>query len=270
MGSGSGWVYSADGHIITNNHVIEEADRIEVRFFNGESMDAVVVGTDPKTDVAVIKVDATKLHASTLATEPVEQGEIVFAFGAPFRFEFSMSQGIVSGQGRQLGILAERQGYENFIQTDAAINPGNSGGPLTNIYGQVVGMNTAIASRTGAFNGLGFAIPIDMVKKVVDELIATGTVQRGYLGIFIEELDPRMARTFGYDGKGVLVTNPIDGGPAAEAGVQRGDIITKVEGKPVSTPDELRNLVADLAPGKRYDWRFIGKARSVKKWRPSP
>ncbi len=251
VGSGSGWIYSNDGYIITNNHVIEEADRIEVRFYNGETLTATVKGTDPKTDVAVLKVDAAKLHAATLATEPVDQGEIVFAFGAPFRFEFSMSQGIVSGKGRQLGILAGRQGYENFIQTDAAINPGNSGGPLTNIYGQVVGMNTAIATQTGAFNGLGFAIPVDMVKRVVDELIATGKVQRGYLGIFIEELDPRMARTFGYDGKGVLVTNPIEGGPAAEAGVQRGDIITKVDGKAVSNPDELRNLVADLPPGKQ-------------------
>ena len=251
-GNGSGWVYTKDGYIITNHHVVEGADKIVVRFFDGEEREAVVKGTDPKTDVAVIKVEGGELHVATLAQTNVEQGEIVFAFGSPFGFKFSMSQGIVSAIGRtEVGILRSNQGYENFIQTDAAINPGNSGGPLTNLYGQVVGMNTAIATRTGAYNGLGFAIPVDMVKKVVDELITKGKIIRGYLGIYIDELDPKMAKSFGFEGKGVLVQSPIEGGPAAAAGLTRGDIITKVNGKAVSQPDELRNMVADIAPGTK-------------------
>jgi serine protease Do len=178
-GSGSGWIYDTKGHIITNNHVIDGADRIVVRFYDGSERDAKVVGVDTKTDIAVVKVKGDDLHPAKRADKPVDQGEIVFAFGSPFRFDFSMSQGIVSAKGRQLGILRGAQGYENFIQTDAAINPGNSGGPLTNIYGEVVGMNTAIASRTGAYNGLGFAIPVRMVEQVGDQLIENGKVSRG-------------------------------------------------------------------------------------------
>ena len=252
-GNGSGWVYDDAGHIITNNHVVRKrdgllADEILVRFHDGSERNAKVVGTDPRTDVAVIRVEGDNLHPATIADEPVEQGDIVFAFGSPFRFEFSMSQGIVSGKGRQLGII-RNGGYENFIQTDAAINPGNSGGPLTNIYGQVIGMNTAIATATGAYNGLGFAIPTDMVVRVADQLIDSGKVSRGYLGIFIEDLDEKMARTFGFTGKGVLVVNPIKGGPAAAADIRKGDIVTRVNDKAVTTADELRNRVAAIKPG---------------------
>ena len=250
-GNGSGWVYDENGHIATNNHVVESADRIVVRFYDGSERDAIVVGTDAKTDVAIIKVKGEKLHAAKRADSSVDQGEIVFAFGSPFRFDFSMSQGIVSAKGRQLGILRGNQGYESFIQTDAAINPGNSGGPLTNIYGEVVGMNTAIASRTGANNGLGFAIPIKMVTNIADQLIASGKVSRGYLGVFIRDLTPQLAKSFGYDGKGVLVENPIDGSPGQKAGMQRGDIITKVDGTAVQTADDLRNYVASLKPGTK-------------------
>ena len=252
-GTGSGWVYDDDGHIVTNYHVIEDADVISVRFQDGTKRDAKVIGTDPKTDIAVIQVDPGHVHPATIADEVVEQGDIVFAFGSPFRFEFSMSQGIVSGKGRRLGILSRRQGYENFIQTDAAINPGNSGGPLTNIYGQVVGMNTAIATRTGVYNGLGFAIPVKMVNDVVTQLIRSGRVSRGYLGIFIADLDPKLAETFGYDGDGVLVENPIDGGPAKEAGIERGDIITRINGEVVDNADALRRTVASFAPGTDLD-----------------
>ncbi len=250
-GNGSGWVYRNDGYIITNNHVIEGADKIVVRFHDGSERDAKVVGVDVKTDIAVLKVEGDRLHAAAIADEPVEQGEMVFAFGSPFQFEFSMSQGIVSAKGRQLGILRQRRGYENFIQTDAAINPGNSGGPLTNIYGEVVGMNTAIATRTGSYNGLGFAIPIRMVGNVADQLIDEGKVRRGYLGVFIEDLDPKMARSFGYDGKGVLVVNPIENSPADKAGLKRGDIIAKLDGEPVDSADDLRGYVADLKPGSK-------------------
>ena len=161
-----------------------------------------------------------------------------------------MSQGIVSAKGRRLGILS-RGGYENFIQTDAAINRGNSGGPMTNIYGQVVGMNTAIASRSSGFQGLGFAIPIAMVRDVVDQLIDHGKVSRGYLGIYIADLDPKLGRTFGYKGKGVLVEDPIEDGPAAEADIRRGDIVTAINGKQVQSANALRQNVASFAPGTK-------------------
>lgn len=249
-GTGSGWVYDQEGHIVTNYHVIKDADEITVRFYDGSERNASVKGFDDRTDIAILEVDADGLHPATPSREPVEQGDIVFAFGSPFRFKFSMSQGIVSGLGRRLYILGDH-GYERFIQTDAAINPGNSGGPLTNIRGEVVGMNTAIASRTVTYNGVGFAIPIDMVKDHVEQIIHEGRVIRGYLGIWIETLDPKMARTFGFDGEGVLVINPIADGPAEDAGIQRGDIITKVGDMPVATSHELREIVAGYAPGSR-------------------
>ncbi len=247
-GNGAGWVYDKSGHIITNNHVVEGGDQIMVRFYDGSQHKATIVGTDPRTDIAVLKVEADHLHPAQRAVDNVRQGEIVFAFGSPFKFEFSMSQGIVSAQGRRLGITGGG-GYENFIQTDAEINPGNSGGPLVNIYGQVVGMNTAIASRSGQFQGLGFAIPVMMVQRVADELIDSGTVSRGYLGVYIEELSPKMARTFGYAGEGVLVNASIDGSPAAKAGFKAGDIIISINEQPVTTPDALRFLVAGYKPG---------------------
>jgi len=260
MGNGSGWVYDNLGHIITNNHVVQGADVITVRFHDGSEREAKIVGTDPKTDVAVIKVKPGDLHPASVAKEVVQQGDIVCAFGSPFRFEFSMSQGIVSAKGRQLGILDQRDrsgnrvsGYENFIQTDAAINPGNSGGPLTNIRGEVVGMNSAIASKTGMFSGLGFAIPVDMVTSVSDQLIKNGRVSRGYLGILIRDLDAKMAKTFKYTGKGVLVESPIEGGPGAKAGMQDGDIITHLDGNAIGSGEELRRYVAGIKPGAKID-----------------
>jgi len=251
-GNGAGWVFDKAGHIITNNHVVEGGDQIRVRLYDGSQHKATIVGADPRTDIAVLKIDSDHLHPAKLAPDPVRQGEIVFAFGSPFKFEFSMSQGIVSAQGRRLGITGGG-GYENFIQTDAEINPGNSGGPLVNIYGQVVGMNTAIASRSGQFQGLGFAIPAKMVQRVADELIDTGKVSRGYLGVYIEELTPKMARTFGFEGEGVLVNAAIDGSPAAEAGFKAGDIITRINDQPVTNPDELRFLVAGFKPGEKIE-----------------
>ncbi|MBI1371429.1 MAG: PDZ domain-containing protein [Phycisphaera sp.] len=254
IGSGSGWVYQHNGenYIVTNNHVVEKADEITVKFFDKTTRDAEVVGTDPQTDIAVIKIKgAIQMHPAQLATKPVDQGELVFAFGSPFQFEFSMSQGIVSGKGREIGILRGVGGYENFIQTDAAINPGNSGGPLMNIYGEVVGMNSAIATRTGAFNGIGLAIPADMIRAVVTQIIDKGKVSRGYLGVFIGDLTPDMAKTFGYDGHGALVENITDGSsPAAKAGMKAGDIIYKVDGNDVEDASSLRRNVASIPPGQ--------------------
>ncbi len=265
-GAGSGWVYDAKGHIVTNHHVVENADRLVVRFNDGSEFEATVVGTDPKTDVAVVKIAAGDLHPAAIAEQDVEQGDIVFAFGSPFGNEFSMSQGIVSGKGRQIGLLARQGGYENFIQTDAAINPGNSGGPLTNIYGQVIGMNTAIATRSGGSDGIGYVIPVRMVTAVVDQIIETGRVRRGYLGVGIDDLKPAMARSFGYQGKGVLVTQPLEGGPAGEAGVESGDIITAVDGQPVDSTEMLREMIAATPPGASVTLTIFrnGQTRQIK------
>jgi serine protease Do len=258
-GSGSGWVYDKKGHIVTNYHVVRGADVIEVKFHDKSTRKATLVGHDEKTDIAVLKVEEDRLHPAAVAKDIVHQGDIVFAFGSPFEFEFSMSQGIVSGKGRRLGILDKfdefgrriQAGYENFIQTDAAINPGNSGGPLTNIHGEVVGMNTAIATRTGASNGLGFAIPSDMIRNVVDQIIDKGKVSRGYLGVWIDDLDPRMAESFGFEGKGVLVQRLAgEESPAAKAGIEAGDIVTKIDGKAIASAGELRRVVAVLQPGQ--------------------
>lgn len=269
IGSGSGWVYrytnpdDADDYqdyIITNHHVVRNADVIKVRFHDGAEYEARVLNTDERTDIAVLTVEASNLVPTSIAREDVQQGDMVFAFGSPLSFDFSMSQGIISATGRELGIInVKGGGYENFIQTDAMINPGNSGGPLTNIYGEVVGMNTAIAAggggpRTpgnGTFVGLGFAIPVDMVVEIADQIISEGSVRRGFLGIAlpVDDLDERMAQTFGYDGKGVLVSGVNADGPAGEAGIKRGDIIISIDDTPTPTIAGLRNLIARYRPG---------------------
>jgi len=252
VGTGSGWVFD-EQHIVTNNHVVEDGQKITVSFSDGSERNAKIVGQDPDTDIAVLRVTGGGLHAARLATVPVEQGEIVFAFGSPFGFKFSMSQGIVSAMGRKdiLGRTANFHGYENFIQTDAAINRGNSGGPLTNIYGEVVGMNTAIATRgpVPSYNGVGFAIPADMIRDHVQDLIDNGKVTRGFLGVQIRDLDQRKASTYGHEGKGVLVDAPMPGGPADEAGIRPDDIITKLDGTPLESTEQLRNMVARQSPG---------------------
>lgn len=272
VGSGSGWVYrhhnpdnpdEYEHYIITNHHVIRNADQIKVRFHDGAEYEAKVLNSDERTDVAVLTVDATNLIPAGIAEEDVQQGDIVFAFGSPLSFDFSMSQGIISATGRELGIIrVEGGGYENFIQTDAMINPGNSGGPLTNIYGQVVGMNTAIAAgngpRTpgnGTFVGLGFAIPVNMVADIANRIIEDGSVRRGFLGIALppEDLDPRMAKTFGFDGEGVLVSDVNPNGPAQRAGIRAGDIITRIDRLPTPTIATLRSTVADYKPGAEVE-----------------
>jgi serine protease Do len=262
IGNGSGWVYDTNGHIITNNHVVDNADVIEVKFNDGTTAEAEVIGTDPNTDIAVLKVDKADLHPAKLAETSLEQGDMVFAFGSPFRFDFSMSQGIVSGKGRQLGILGT-SGYENFIQTDAAINPGNSGGPLTNIYGEVVGMNTAIATRTGAYNGLGFAIPVDMIRAYVPQLIDKGKVRRGFLGVGISD-DPKLVRSFGVE-EGVVIERVGPGLPADRAGLQRGDVIVELNGEPTPDALTLRSRVARIAPGSTVEVTVVRQGKRLTK-----
>lgn len=278
LSTGSGWVYDDQGHIVTNHHVVQNAVRIQVQMYNGELRDAVMVGSDFTTDIAVIKVDPERLHPATIAETDatVKQGDMVFAFGSPFDFRFSMSSGVVSGKGRSVGVirdeLGNRTGYENFIQVDAAINPGNSGGPLTDHRGYVIGMNTAIATgrsrhsfEEGQFAGIGLAIPIDMIRPVVTQLIENGYVTKGYLGVLPEELTAEIARELGYIGSGVLAAMVPPDGPAARSGMRIGDIITHVGDRPVSSREQLRSTISSLLPGETVAlriWRYDHEQKS--------
>lgn len=262
--SGSGWIYDNEGHIVTNYHVVKDAVRIQVQLHTGKLRDAVFVEADKSTDIAVIQIPAARLHPAVLAEEEdrVKQGDLVFAFGSPFDFRFSMSSGVVSGMGRHVGVIRDDRGrpigYENFIQVDAAINPGNSGGPLTNVRGRVIGMNTAIATGRrssfdeGQFAGIGLAIPIDMIVPVVDQLIETGVVAKGFLGIKGEDLAARDAQSLelrGFGGRGVVVTSVSPDGPAYAAGIEHSDIITHVNDDAVGTMDQLRSVISSMLPG---------------------
>lgn len=251
-GAGSGFIVDAEGHILTNNHVVEGADEVKVQLADDREFDAKVVGTDPATDVAVLKIEAEGLDPIELGDSGVlEVGDWVLAIGNPFGLPRTVSAGIVSATGRaNVGIVD----YENFIQTDAAVNPGNSGGPLVDLAGRVVGINTAIASRSGGNNGIAFAIPIDMVKPVMDQLVTTGTVTRGQLGVVISELSQEMAESFGYAGsKGILVQDVASGSPAEKAGIRSGDIITSLDGEPVAALQPFRAAIAKRSPGTKVE-----------------
>ncbi len=255
FGQGSGFVFRSEGegraYIMTNNHVVENAERITVRFDDGTELEAEVVGTDPQSDVAVIAVDAERaLPALPLAESAnLEVGEWVVAIGSPFGLRSTLTVGVVSATGRtSVGI----NDYEDFIQTDAAINPGNSGGPLVNLDGAVVGMNTAIFTRSGGYMGIGFAIPIDLVKNIAGQLIDTGSVTRGFLGVMIQPLTPDLAEAFGIDrNEGILVAQVSEDSPAAEAGLRDGDVIVGYRGKPVQDVGDFRNQVALTPPDTR-------------------
>jgi serine protease Do len=260
ISTGSGWIYDADGHIVTNYHVVENAQQIEVQLSSGELREAEMVGYDASTDIAVIRVAPGRLHPAHRgdATEPVQQGDLVFAFGSPFDFRFSMSSGIVSGKGRTVGVIRDqvgRTGYENFIQVDAAINPGNSGGPLTDHRGHVIGMNTAIATgrqssfNEGQFAGIGLAIPLEMIEPVVSQIIDQGFVEKGFLGVSVDELNVRLAQEFGFIGDGVLIRAVDDGGPADQAGVRPGDIVSHVNDEPVQSVLQLQAAISTMRPG---------------------
>jgi len=254
-GLGSGVIISADGYIVTNNHVVDGADTLTVALSDGREFTAKVVGRDPLTDIAVVKVDAKNLPAITFAnSSKAEVGDRVLAIGNPFGIGETVTSGIVSALGRQVGILADVKGFENFIQTDAAINPGNSGGALVDVDGRLIGINSAILSRNGGFQGVGLAVPADMVSDVVTNLVAHGKVVRGYLGVNIQNITPALADSFGLKNReGALVGEVLPDGPADKAGLKEGDVITSVNGQPVTNASKVQMTVTSLAPGAKID-----------------
>ncbi len=262
-GLGSGVIVRSDGHVLTNHHVVQGAEKIEVTLSDERTYPATVIGTDPETDLAVLKIDVSGLQPVTWAdSEAAEVGEWVVAVGSPFGLSQPVTAGIVSALGRDdMGIA----NYENFIQTDAAINPGNSGGPLVNLQGQLLGINTAIASRSGTFNGVGFAIPSSMAHRVMTSIINHGQVARGYLGVMIQDLTDELASSFGFDGAGVLVGDVVPDGPGDRAGLKAGDIVTHVDEEPMRTANQLRNRVANIDPGSAVAMRIVrdGKTQVV-------
>ncbi len=253
-GVGSGFVMSREGYILTNNHVVEDADQIKVKLANGKEYDGKVVGRDPKTDLALVKVEGSSdLHPLQLGnSDDLTVGSWVVAIGSPFGLEQTVTAGIVSAKGRVIGSGP----YDNFIQTDASINPGNSGGPLINMKGEVIGINTAIIASG---QGIGFAIPINMVKEIVPQLQEKGHVTRGWLGVSIQEVTPAIAKSFDLkEKKGALVAQVASGSPAEKAGIEQGDVIVEFDGKEVTDSKDLPRLVASTP---------VGKSVSIKLWR---
>jgi serine protease Do len=247
---GSGVILNPEGYIVTNNHVVAGASDVEVFTQSRKKYKARVLGTDPRTDVAVLKIDATGLPTLTLGdSSQLKVGDLVFAIGDPFGIGETATGGIVSATGRALGGAIEH--YEDFIQTDAAINPGNSGGALIDLHGNLIGINTAIISGGGGGNeGIGFAIPINMVHNVMDQIVEHGKVIRGYLGVTIQAVDADMAKAFGLpQGGGALIADVSPNSPAAKAGLERGDIVLEVNGEKVTGPDDLSVRISQMAPG---------------------
>ena len=253
VGLGSGVIVSADGYILTNNHVVDGADEIDVTLNDSRHARGKVIGTDPDTDLAVLKIELDKLPVIVLGnSDALQVGDQVLAIGNPFGVGQTVTSGIVSALGRnQLGINM----FENFIQTDAAINPGNSGGALVDVNGNLEGINTAIYSRSGGSMGIGFAIPVSMAKQVLSDIVTEGKVTRGWIGVEPNDLSPELAETFGVKANaGVIITGVLQNGPAAKAGIRPGDVITQVEDKKIDNVQELLTAVAGLKPGS--DARF--------------
>lgn len=252
-GAGSGILVSADGYILTNHHVVEEADEVRVTLHDKREFTARIIGSDPTTDVAALKIDGSELPFAELGdSDDIRIGEWVMAVGNPLEFRSTVTAGIVSALRRDIQILRERFSIENFIQTDAVINPGNSGGALVNLDGAVIGVNTAIATRNGYYQGYGFAIPINLAKKVLGDLIQYGRVRRALLGISIAEVSDQVARSVGLElPQGALIQSVQEGYPAAEAGLQAGDVVLKVNGNKINSVNDLQTRVAEQKPGDR-------------------
>jgi serine protease Do len=255
---GSGFVLNSNGDIVTNNHVVDGATEIRVKLSDGRELPAKIIGRDPKTDLALLKIEATGLPVIPLGNSAeLRVGEPVMAIGNPFGLEQTVTTGIVSATGRVIG----EGPYDDFIQTDASINPGNSGGPLINARGQAVGINTAIFSRSGGSVGIGFAIPVNLAKSVVTQLAETGHVVRGWLGVTIQPLTPELATSFGLsDTRGALVSSVVEGSPAMKAGVKPGDVITAYDGRLVSRSEDLPRAVADTRIGREVSVTLVRQA----------
>jgi serine protease Do/serine protease DegQ len=268
-GLGSGVIVTPDGYIITNNHVVEGADELSVLLPDDREYKAKLVGADPKTDVAVIKIDAVNLPTVTLAdSDKIRVGDVVFAVGNPLGVGQTVTMGIVSAKGRnKLGLLENVQGYEDFIQTDAAINMGNSGGALVDARGRLVGINSAIVSTTRGNIGIGFAIPVNLAASIMHSLIETGTVARGYLGVVTESVSPEIAETLGLpkDTRGVMIADVTPGSPAEMAELKRNDIIQSVNGRTITSLEDLRLTIANSVPGSKVVLNIMrdGKRRTI-------
>ena len=266
-GSGSGIIISKDGYIVTNNHVVENATSVKVGLYDKRVFDAKVVGTDPLTDLAVIKIDADNLSTAYLGdSDNLKVGQWVMAIGNPLSLASTVTAGIVSAMGRgKLGLIKNNYGVEDFIQTDAAINPGNSGGALVDLSGSVIGVNSAIAAgRTGTYIGYGFAIPINLVKSVAKDLIAHGKISRGYIGVNIGDIDYTTAKSLGLDKpKGVIIQGILPDGAAANADIKKGDVILKIDGKEVNQTNELQSYIASKSAGSTVDLTIYRDGKTI-------
>ncbi|MDR3712679.1 MAG: DegQ family serine endoprotease [Puia sp.] len=265
QGQGSGFIISKDGEILTNNHVVEGADSITVILSDKQQVKAKLIGADPETDIALLKIDdGDNLPVVPLGdSDALEVGEWVIAIGNPFGLSQTVTVGVVSAKGRnQVGI----NDYENFIQTDAAINPGNSGGPLLNIHGEVIGINSALYTKTGGYMGIGFAIPINMVKTVEAQLNAKGKVTRGWVGVAIQNVDENLAKSFNLKkAEGILISEVQHGSPADKAGLKQGDVILRLNNTPLDDANDLRNQISLLPPGSKAGLQIIrdGKTQDI-------
>jgi serine protease Do len=268
---GSGVIVTADGYVLTNNHVIEGGREIKVTLTDGTDRVAKLIGTDPNTDIAVLKIDSNGTatgypHATLGDSDAISVGEWVLAVGNPFQFSSSVTSGIVSAKGRQIDTGARRMMYEDFIQTDAAVNPGNSGGPLVNLKGEVIGINTAIYTRSGGFMGISFAVPSNVAGGIMDQLLANGKVASGWLGVEMQALDEKTAESLGVtDRKGVLVSGVTEESPAQVAGLKVEDVVVEINGRPTPNPNSLRSLVGVIGPGKAVPVKVIraGKVETL-------
>ena len=262
---GSGFIIDQEGYIVTNNHVVENADKIKIKLSDGKEYEGEVVGRDHKTDIALVK--SKKIHDVNIVrlgnSDSLEIGEWVAAIGSPFGLEYTVTAGIVSAKGRVIGSGP----YDDFIQTDASINPGNSGGPLVNMRGEVVGINTAIVSRGGGNVGIGFAIPINMARRIIDQLKTSGVVTRGWLGVSIQDITQDLAEYYGLkEAKGALVGDVFEGDPADKAGIKAKDVIIEVDGKPIEDSRDLSRIIADIPVGRKVEIKALrnGKEKTFR------
>jgi serine protease Do len=261
-GTGSGFIINQEGYVLTNEHVVRKADNIKITLSDGREFDGEVIGSDVTSDMAIVKIKADHLPSVTLGnSDELRVGEIVIAIGNPYGLQQTVTMGVVSAKGRSIPAGTEGQVYRNFIQTDTAINPGNSGGPLLNIKGEVVGINTAIIPYA---QGIGFAIPINIAKKNIDDLINLGKVRRSWLGVYIQDVTPEIAKQFNLtEAKGVLVGDVIKNSPAEDVGIKTGDIIMKVNDEEVNSPEELQDKIRDVEIGKNADIEVMRDGKTI-------